>query len=115
MITNLFFRFVTIVDWRVSPGLRSVGFLSLCVSSLHRLLALHCVSQNQDAFQDFMLHAAPVTRQQRQVWFVLFAAHATTVMYVLWSSIRGLTCIASSTVNLKGAGEGWFSPLERKN
>ena len=32
-----------------------------------RFLALHCVSQNQNAFQDFMLHAAPVTRQQRQV------------------------------------------------
>lgn len=32
-----------------------------------RLLALHCVSHNQNAFQDFMLHAAPVTRRQRQV------------------------------------------------
>ncbi|CAN0221341.1 unnamed protein product, partial [Ectocarpus sp. 13 AM-2016] len=31
-----------------------------------RLLALHCVSHNQNAFQDFMLHAAPVTRRQRQ-------------------------------------------------
>ncbi|CAN0221957.1 unnamed protein product, partial [Hapterophycus canaliculatus] len=31
-----------------------------------RLLALHCVSKNQEAFQDFMLHAAPMTRQQRQ-------------------------------------------------
>ncbi|CAM9816693.1 unnamed protein product, partial [Scytosiphon promiscuus] len=31
-----------------------------------RLLALHCVSKNQEAFQDFMLDAAPMTRQQRQ-------------------------------------------------
>ena len=50
-----------------------------------RLLALHCVSQNQNAFQDFMLNAAPVTRQQRQVGcVVLRTKHCLDTALLLW-------------------------------
>lgn len=54
-----------------------------------RLLALHCVSQNQTAFQDFMLHAAPVTRQQRQVrpYFLFFFFFSTERRWQRWSQI----------------------------
>ena len=48
----------------------------------------HCVSQNQTAFQDFMLHAAPVTRQQRKV-----------------TALVG--CSLCSFVVLRGDGKTW--------